>query len=183
MSATVANALPSRFSAAQRAIHWLMAAAILAMLFIGVFMVTAFGPAYLTLVSIHRPLGIAILLLAVVRVALRVTRPTPPLPRDLPAPMKQVAYLSHLALYALMFTMPLLGWAMLSAAAYPIVMFAGFALPPIVPQSAALHAVLWDAHHYLAFVFFALILLHLSGGLFHALVRRDGVFQAMAPTR
>ena len=67
MSAIPAAALSRPFTAAQRAIHWLMAVAILAMLFIGVFMVTAFGPAYLTLTSVHRPLGIAILLLAAVR--------------------------------------------------------------------------------------------------------------------
>jgi cytochrome b561 len=30
-------------------------------------------------------------------------------------------------------------------------------------------------------VFFALILLHVAAALFHALVRRDGVFDAMAP--
>jgi len=29
--------------------------------------------------------------------------------------------------------------------------------------------------------FFALILLHVAAALFHALIRRDGVFQAMAP--
>lgn len=175
------DATPQTFSAAQRVIHWLMAVAILAMLFIGVFMVTAFGPAYLTLVSIHRPLGIAILLLVAVRLVLRFMRPAPPLPRDLPAPMKLAAHLSHWALYALMFAMPLLGWAMLSAAAYPVTMFAGFTLPPITSPNPMLHALLWDAHHYLAFAFFALILVHLAGGLFHALVRRDGVFEAMAP--
>src|SRR5207302_444798 len=35
-------------------------------------------------------------------------------------------------------------------------------------------------HFYLAFAFFALILLHVAGALFHALVRRDGVFETMA---
>jgi cytochrome b561 len=30
-------------------------------------------------------------------------------------------------------------------------------------------------------VFFALILLHVAAALFHALIRRDGVFEAMAP--
>ena len=30
-------------------------------------------------------------------------------------------------------------------------------------------------------VFFALILMHLAAGLFHALIRRDGVFDAMGP--
>ena len=53
-------------------------------------------------------------------------------------------------------------------------------LPPILPQSDSLHSLLWDAHFYLAFAFFALILLHLSAALFHALVRRDGVFATMA---
>jgi cytochrome b561 len=40
--------------------------------------------------------------------------------------------------------------------------------------------VLWQAHYYLAFVFFALILLHVAAALFHKLVRHDGVFEAMA---
>ena len=39
---------------------------------------------------------------------------------------------------------------------------------------------LWDAHFYLAFAFFALVLLHVAAALFHALVRRDGVFETMA---
>ena len=95
--------------------------------------------------------------------------------------MKLAAQLSHYALYILMIGMPLIGWAMLSAAAYPVVLFGGVRLPPILPQSDRLHTLLWDAHFYLAFVFYALILLHVAAALFHALVRRDGVFEAMAP--
>jgi cytochrome b561 len=53
-------------------------------------------------------------------------------------------------------------------------------LPAILPQSDSLHAVLWNAHFYLAFAFFALILMHIAAALFHALVRRDGVFESMA---
>ena len=52
-----------RFTAWQRVLHWLMAACLLAMLFIGVGMVSTVRPTYLTLVSIHKPLGIAILVL------------------------------------------------------------------------------------------------------------------------
>lgn len=173
--------IQQRFTVLQRTLHWAMAVAILAMLFIGVGMVSTISTTYLGLVSIHRPLGIVILILAIIRIGVRLSRGTPPLPANLPAPMKQAAVLSHIGLYALMITMPLLGWGMLSAAAYPAIMWHGFSLPAIVPQSAALHAVLWDLHHYLAFAFFALILMHLSAGLFHALVRRDGVFEAMAP--
>jgi cytochrome b561 len=55
-------------------------------------------------------------------------------------------------------------------------------LPAILPLSDSLHTLLWNAHFYLAFAFFAVILLHVAAALFHALVRRDGVFEAMAFT-
>jgi cytochrome b561 len=169
-----------RFTAWQRLLHWLMAACILAMLFIGVGMVSTVKPIYLTLVSIHKPLGIAILVLVLVRLALRLRYGAPSLPADLPEPMKVAAEGSHYALYALMIGMPLLGWGMLSAAEYPVVLFRRWHLPPILPQSDSLHTLLWDAHFYLAFAFFALILLHVAAALFHALVRRDDVFETMA---
>jgi len=69
---------------------------------------------------------------------------------------------------------------MLSAAAYPVVVFGSMHLPALLPQSDGLHSLLWDAHFYLAFAFFGLVLLHVAAALFHALVRRDGVFETMA---
>ena len=169
-----------RFTRLQRLLHWLMAVCILAMLFIGVGMVSTVTPKFLPLVTIHRSLGIAILVLALIRLAVRLRYGAPALPADLPEPMKLAAYLSHYALYALMIGMPLIGWAMLSAAAYPVVVFEGVSLPAILPQSDSLHTWLWDAHFYLAFAFFALVLMHVAAALFHALIRRDGVFQTMA---
>jgi len=170
-----------RFTPLQRTLHWVMAVCILAMLFIGVGMVSTVAQDYLTLVNIHKPLGILILILALIRLVVRLAYGAPPLPLDLPEPMKLAAYLSHYALYALMIAMPLIGWAMLSAADYPVTVWPGVWLPQIVPQSASLHTLLWNAHFYLAFLFFALILMHLAAGLFHALIRRDGVFDAMGP--
>lgn len=170
-----------RFNPLQRLLHWLMAVCILAMLFIGVGMVSTVAPKYLPLVSIHKSLGIAILVLALIRLVARLRYGAPSLPADLPEPMKLAAYLSHYALYILMIGMPLLGWGMLSAAAYPAVVFGSVHLPAILPQSDSLHTLLWDAHFYLAFAFFALILMHVAAALFHALIRRDGVFTAMAP--
>ena len=170
-----------RFTPLQRTLHWVMAVCILAMLFIGVGMVSTVQPKYLTLVNIHKPLGILILILALIRLVVRLRYGAPPLPLDLPEPMKLAAYLSHYALYALMIAMPLIGWAMLSAAEYPVVIWPGIWLPQILPLDPGLHTVLWNAHFYLAFLFFALILMHLSAALFHALIRRDGVFDAMGP--
>ena len=169
-----------RFTVLQRSLHWLMAICILAMLFVGVGMVSTVMPKYVPLVETHKTLGIAILVLALIRLVVRIRYGAPSLPADLPEPMKLAAVLSHYALYALMIGMPLIGWAMLSAAAYPVVVFGGVYLPAILPQSDFLHTWLWDAHFYLAFAFFGLVLMHVAAALFHALVRRDGVFEAMA---
>jgi cytochrome b561 len=170
----------TKFTVLQRLLHWLMAACILAMLFIGVGMVSTTMPKYIALLATHKTLGITILVLALIRLGVRARYGAPLLPADLPAPMKLAAHLSHYALYALMIAMPLIGWGMLSAGAYPVVLYGSLRLPAILPQSDSLHTLLWNAHFYLAFAFFAVVLLHLAAALFHGLVRRDGVFESMA---
>jgi cytochrome b561 len=171
----------TRFTPLQRLLHWLLAVSILAMLFIGVGMASTVAPNYLPLVAIHKSLGITILVLALIRLAVRVRSGAPKLPADLPAPQILAARLSHFAFYVLMIGMPLIGWSMLSAGAYPVIIFGGMHLPAILPQSDGLHSALWVAHACLGFAFFGLILLHLAAALFHLLVRHDGVFQAMGP--
>jgi cytochrome b561 len=171
------------FTLAQRLLHWVMAVCILAMLFIGVGMLSTIMPKYVPLLETHKSLGIIILVLALIRLAVRLRYGTPPLPRDLPAPMRLAAISSQYALYILMIAMPLIGWAMLSAGDYPIVLYGNLRLPPILAPSAPLHSLLWNAHHYLALAFFALILLHIAAALFHAFIRRDGVYESMATGR
>lgn len=167
------------FNLAARVLHWSMALAILAMLFIGVGMVASLSlrPA---LVSLHRPLGIAILLLAIARLANRLRHAPPPLPADLPAIQVMAAKASHGLLYALMFAMPLVGWGMLSVGGYPVTLVGGFKLPPIAPHDPAVYAVLRGAHTWLARLLFATVLAHVAAALHHAWVRRDGVFAGMA---
>ncbi|MET0677050.1 MAG: cytochrome b [Bradyrhizobium sp.] len=174
------NHMPARFTPVQRLLHWVMAVCLIAMFFVGVGMVSTIMPDFLALFVIHKSLGIAILVLALIRLAVRSRYGAPSLPADLPEPMKLAAHLSHYALYGLMIAMPLLGWALLSAAAYPVVLIGGLRLPAITPQSDSLHTLLLQAHVSLAFVFFALVLLHIAAALFHALVRQDGVFGSMA---
>jgi cytochrome b561 len=168
------------FSGLQRVLHWLMALMVLTMLFIGVSMVMTLRPRFLTLIAIHKPLGIAILILALLRLAVRLVLGAPPLPADLPRPQAVAAKLSHVLLYALLIAMPLVGWGMLSAGGYPIVLYGSLHLPKFLPHNDELHAILRAAHTVLAYTFFAVILLHVAAALFHALIRRDGVFRAMA---
>ena len=172
---------PHRFTPIQRLLHWLMAFCIIAMLFIGVGMVSTVAPKYLPLIMIHKTLGVALLILVLARLALRLHFAAPPLPADLPPAIKLGARLSHLLLYGFMIVMPLLGLGMLWAAAYPVVLFGGIEIPALLPQSDRAHTLLWNAHVYLGLAFFALVLLHVAAALFHALVRRDGVFATISP--
>lgn len=172
-------ARPIRFSGFARLLHWLMAAMILAMLFIGIGMVST-TTRYEALVAVHRPLGIAVLVLVAVRLIYRLFSPPPPLPGGMPSPMKAVAHLSHYLLYALMFAVPIVGWGMLSAGGYPITLYGALHLPPILPHDAALYATLRTTHTVLAIALFLVFLAHLGAALMHALVFRDGVFESMA---
>jgi cytochrome b561 len=167
------------FPLVSRVLHWAMAAMILAMLFIGIGMVTT-SDSYQALVSIHRPLGVAILVLVALRLINRQLNPPPSLPAGMPRHLRFAAHASHVALYALMFAVPLAGWSMLSAGGYPVVLFGPLHLPPIVPHNAALYAVLRHAHTILALLLFATFLAHLGAALMHAFVFRDGVFPGMA---
>ena len=169
----------AHFNLLARVLHWTMALAILAMLFVGVGMVASLSLRP-TLVSLHRPLGIAILLLVAVRLANRLRHPLPALPADLPAIQKAAARASHILLYALMFAMPLVGWAMVSAGGYPVTMPGGLSLPAIAPHDPTVYAVLRTAHTWLALLLFAVVLMHLAAALYHAWIRRDGVFASMA---
>src|SRR5438105_6648258 len=169
-----------RFAATCRLLHWLMAPMIIAMLFIGAGMAASVSRRYDLLVSIHRPLGIAILVLCVVRIVNRFINPPPDLPDTVPSLQRFAAKASHVLLYALMLVMPLVGWGMLSAARYPIVLYGPLRLPPILPHDLTLYARLRDLHTDLAYLFFATFLAHFAAALYHGLVRRDGVFDSMA---
>lgn len=110
---------PAAFHPFARLLHWLMAVLILAMLFIGVSMVADLSPRHPVLIGLHKATGLALLVLVVLRIGVRLAVAHPPLPQDLPMLQRWAAGASHLLLYGLMLAMPLLGWAMLSAGAYP----------------------------------------------------------------
>lgn len=171
------------FSLPARVMHWLMAILILAMLFIGIGMVASVSERHEWLIRIHKPLGIAILILAVIRLAIRLRYPPPPLPADLPALQKLAAHASHYLLYILMLVMPLIGWAMLSAGGYPVMLSESLRLPAIFPVNADAFAILRHAHAWLALLLLLTFLAHMGAALYHGLIRRDGVLSSMAGRR
>ncbi|KPC49586.1 cytochrome b [Amantichitinum ursilacus] len=171
---------PMRFSLPARVLHWLMAPAIFVMLLLGSGLVTTVSIWRPLLLDTHKTLGMLLLLLVLLRLAIRLTRGAPALPSNMPGWQRGLAHLSHWLLYGLMLAMPLIGWAMLSAAGYPLPGIGGWHVPALMAPDVVRYALLRHAHGVLGRVFFWVILVHLCAGLAHALLLRDGVFNSMA---
>ena len=131
------NAQPRFFAPLARLLHWLMALMIIAMLFIGAGLAASVSERHEWLIHLHKPLGIAILALVIVRLVVRFSTRQPPLPADLPVWQVLAAKASHVLLYALMLVLPLLGWAMISAAGDPVMLSSSVQLPALVGANAA----------------------------------------------
>jgi cytochrome b561 len=179
----VATAAP-RFALPSRILHWLMAPMVIAQLFIGVIMVASLA-CYPLLLAIHRPLGVLILIVAVVRLVNRLAHKLPPFLATMSPVERRVASWSEYLLYALLLIQPLVGWAMLSAARFPIVLVGPVHLPGIAPHNLDVYAVLRECHSVFAFLLFATFTAHMCAVLFHTLVLRDRLLDRMAvwPTK
>ena len=171
-----------QFTARMRVFHWLTAAMVLTMLGIGVAMVASLAD-YHRLVSIHRPVGILILILVVIRFVNRRFSTLPPFPATMSSQERFIAHASEMLLYTLLFVQPLVGWGMLSAARFPIVLYGSLHLFPILPHSVMLYAALRKAHTVLAYLLFLTFIAHFGAVLFHTLILRDRLFNRMAPYR
>ena len=169
-----------QFTALMRVFHWLTAALVLTVLGIGVAMLASLA-GYHRLVSIHRPLGILILIVVVIRFVNRHYSSLPPFPASMSPRERSIASAFELLLYALLVLQPLVGWGMLSAARFPITLYGSVHLFPILPHNVMLYAVLRMAHTVLAYLLFFTFLAHFGAVLFHTCVVRDGTFSRMAP--
>lgn len=173
------NDAAPRFALPSRLLHWLMAPMVIAQLFIGVTMVVALSY-YPVLLAIHRPLGVLILLFALVRLANRLRHRPPPFLSTMSGAERRVATWSEYLLYALLLVQPLTGWAMLSAARFPVTLAGPLRLPGIAPHNIDVFAVLRECHGAFAFLLFAAFTAHMCAVLFHTLVLRDRLLDRMA---
>ncbi|ORA85428.1 cytochrome b/b6 domain-containing protein [Mycobacterium malmoense] len=177
---TETTTAPGCFALTSRILHWLMAPMVIAQLLVGVAMIASLGY-YPLLLAIHRPLGVVILAFAVLRLVNRLTQRLPPFPATMSRVERRIASWSEYLLYALLLVQPLTGWAMLSAARFPIILGGPLRLPGIAPHDIDVYAVLRQAHSVFAFLLFLTFTAHVCAVLFHTLVLRDRLLDRMAP--
>lgn len=167
-----------------KALHWVTAVAVFGLLALGLWMTGL--PISLTKLQAyawHKWIGLAVLLLTLARIAWRWHSPPPPLPDTVTAWERRLAPLSHGALLVLLLAQPISGWLMSSAGGVDIFWFGLVPLPNLVPRDPDLFEALRMTHHWLAWTLMAVLALHLAAVVRHDILRHDGIFRRMWPSR
>jgi cytochrome b561 len=171
-----------RYGIIAQALHWLIALLVLVQLVLGVYAAgLPLSLARLQWLSRHKSLGIAILALALLRLAWRLLDRPPPLPGSMPARERRAAVATHRLLYALLILAPLAGWLLASASGLSIEWFGLVRVPDLVPKDPRLVEPLKLAHKVLVALLVLVVVPHFAAALRHALIRRNGVMHRMLP--
>lgn len=172
----------TRYGAVAIALHWLMALMILGSIVLGLYMVALeLSPQKLKLYSWHKWLGVTIFALAVIRALWRLTHPSPPMPSGMPAWQQRVAHSTHLAIYVLLFAIPLSGWLMSSAFGFQVIYFGVLPIPDLLGKDKVLAEQLKELHELLNIALWVLLLMHVAAALKHHIIDRDTVLYRMLP--
>lgn len=165
-------------------IHWITALAVVAQVTIGfVFHGMPRGPERMELFTWHKTVGALILILALLRLAVRLMNPPPPYPSDFPKWERFVAVWNHRLFYLLLIALPLTGLAAVSGRAEDGTVPLQFGLElPAIPGIAEENA-FGDVHEVLVIVTLALLLLHVSAALYNQFGSRTNVADRMPPFR
>ena len=162
--------------------HWLIVLLIVVMAYLGLTMTDLpNSPHKIRIYALHKSIGLSILALVALRLAWRAYAGAPrPLP-GMPNWQHRIAALTHGALYALLFAMPITGWLQNSAAGFPLRWFNLFKVPPIAAKDEALHDLAKSSHEVLFWMLILLALVHAAAAIYHHLFQHDATLARMLP--
>lgn len=171
--------MKDRYSSAQIGLHWLTALLVVCTLFLpyGQDLVADWLGGTGGVFTLHKSLGLTILLLTLLRLLVRARHGSPRL--HAAAWQRRAAAAGHVALYLLLLLMPLSG---LLFGRRPVELFWLVSIDPL-PLSDGARALARQFHLTAKYLLFALILGHSFIALWHHYRRRDGVLRAMLPRR
>ena len=134
----------------------------------------------LQLMDWHKSLGMLVLLLTLARIGWKIVN------RGLPGPIgnpwqRKAAAAGHGLLYLLVLAQPISGWAMSSAANFPVTLFGWFQFPALVAENDALHEALEEVHEVLFCSLVTVAAVHIAAALYHHFMLKDSVLRRMSP--
>ena len=179
-----ATAKPANYDLVIRIIHWLTLALITAV-YTAAWMAHSglAGEWHQPVMQLHRSLGISVMALTIVRLGWRCRARIPTLPAELPVLQKLAARATESAIYVLLIAQPVLGLLQTNARGDRVDLFFVATLPALIGPDKPLGRATHNLHALAANTLLVLIGLHAAAALFHHVIRRDDVLNAMLPTR
>ena len=172
----------ARYTNSLRRLHWLMAILIaLAYLYIeqrGMFV--RGSPERRGMLEMHYWLGISIFILACIRLQQRLKYGVPRITPALPSWQNALSLLFHIALYAFLIMMPILGFLTANFDGKIIyIPFTEIPIPPVVRENEGLAEQFEGWHHDIGEAFYWVFGLHIAAALYHHFVRKDDTLTRM----
>lgn len=165
-----------------QALHWIVAVLVIAQVAIGSYAGNLpVSLARLQWLSLHKSIGLTVLVLVLMRLAWRLLNPPPVLPSSMPRWERRAAIAMHWLLYLLLVLAALAGWLHASAAGLSAGWFGLFTVPDLVAKDRGLAETFKALHIGLVTALCLLVLGHVGAALRHALLLRDGVMHRMLP--
>lgn len=167
------------YSGFAKSLHWIVALLVLTVIPVGIVM-GEIENAPFNLYNFHKSLGVLILVLMTIRLIYRIVHGAPPEP-DIPAFYRIAGKLTHWALYILLFLTPISGAIanMYYGAVTPF--FGLFEIQPFFAKNEEISNFIFARHKLMGFAVGLLACAHIGAGLFHYVIRKDGVLQRMLP--
>lgn len=163
-------------------LHWLIAICVLTTAPVAIAMsrVTP-GPTQDNLYTLHKSLGVLILLFMIFRLINRLVVGAPIADPAIEPWQKAVSSAVHTSIYVLLFAMPVVGYIANSAFGASTPFFGLFNLPPTISKNEALATQLFTVHRWTGRLLIVLVLTHVGAALYHYFIRRDDVLKRMLP--
>lgn len=178
VSIAVQRRAPARYTRVAMVLHWVVAVLIIGNVALGLAADSLPEDWIRSAVDTHKSIGMTVLGLAVLRLLWRVAHPPPPLPEGFSRLERLGAHAAHVALYVLIFALPVSGWihdsAWSGAPTHPFLLWGivphiriGAIMALDAGTREQIHASFFALHVWFGYALYALLAAHVLGALKH----------------
>ncbi len=174
---------PARWGSVSQSLHWLIVLLVLGLAVVGLVMPSLpKTPSYFWVYTLHKSVGITVLVLMLGRLGWRLHAGAPRPVAGTPTWQARLASASHGLLYVLVLAQPLSGWIYDSASGLrPFRLFGLVQMPRLVASNDTIADYALGAHEWIFWTLLGVVLLHAGAAFYHHIFQGDTTLARMLP--
>lgn len=170
-----------QFGLVTKLTHWLIAFAIIGLIWLGWYMVdlTYYDKWYNKSLAWHKSLGMLVLAAALLKIGWQLYSPIPNASAALKNWERLGSNIMHKLLFAMMLLIPITGYLISTSNGKVVDIFGWFEIPALLSINTELRDLAIELHFYLAYGIAVLLLGHVAAALKHQFMDKDGTLVKM----